>query len=73
MLEGTADIKVRKLFGDDVVRVAVDGRHPCAVDMPTMHTHSITNTGAGVLLTMFWVDELFDPSRPDTFPEPVVR
>jgi UDP-2-acetamido-2,6-beta-L-arabino-hexul-4-ose reductase len=72
VLEGQADIKVRKLFSEDVLTVAVDGRQPCAVDMPTLHTHSITNTGSGVLLTMFWVDEIFDPARPDTFVEPVM-
>jgi UDP-2-acetamido-2,6-beta-L-arabino-hexul-4-ose reductase len=72
VLEGIADIKVRKLFSQEVVTVAVDGRRPCAVDMPTLHTHSITNAGSGVLLTMFWVDEIFDPGRPDTFVEPVM-
>jgi len=72
VLEGTAEIRVRKLFASEVATVTVDGRQPCAVDMPTLHTHSITNTGSSLLLTLFWVDDLFDREHPDTFAEPVV-
>jgi UDP-2-acetamido-2,6-beta-L-arabino-hexul-4-ose reductase len=36
------------------------------VDIPAGYTHSITNTGASDLITIFWADEIFDPQRPDT-------
>ena len=39
--------------------------------MPTMWVHSITNTGPDELITLFYADEIFDPARPDTFPEEV--
>jgi UDP-2-acetamido-2,6-beta-L-arabino-hexul-4-ose reductase len=39
--------------------------------MPALHTHNITNTGSGDLLTLFWSHEIFDPAAPDTFPEVV--
>ena len=44
---------------------------PCIVDMPTLWAHNITNTGSSHLTTLFWTHELFDPGRPDTYPEPV--
>jgi UDP-2-acetamido-2,6-beta-L-arabino-hexul-4-ose reductase len=71
VLSGTAEISMRKLFTDEVVTYRVSGQEPVAVDMPTMWSHEITNTGADKLYTMFWINEIFDPASPDTFPEEV--
>lgn len=71
VLSGTADITLRRLFDDDVVRFSVSGDRPAIVDMPTMWAHAITNTGDTELMTMFWAHEILDPSNPDTYPEPV--
>jgi UDP-2-acetamido-2,6-beta-L-arabino-hexul-4-ose reductase len=71
VLNGTAEIRVRRLFDDGIVRFQVSGDRPAIVDMPTMWAHSITNTGDAELMTMFWAHEILDPQNPDTFPEPV--
>jgi UDP-2-acetamido-2,6-beta-L-arabino-hexul-4-ose reductase len=71
VLSGTAEIAMRKLFSEEVVTYRVDGENPVAIDMPTMWSHNITNTGTDNLYTMFWISELFDPASPDTFPEEV--
>lgn len=71
VLEGQAEIRLRRLFHDSVVSFNVSGDRPGAVDMPTMWAHSITNTGNSELTTLFWVNSLFDPGSPDTYPEPV--
>jgi UDP-2-acetamido-2,6-beta-L-arabino-hexul-4-ose reductase len=71
VLEGQAEIRIRRLFDERVTSFAVDGRRPQYVDMPTLHTHNITNTGAGTLVTLFWANEIFDPSQPDTEAEQV--
>lgn len=71
VLSGTAEISMRKLFTDEVVTYHVDGQNPVAIDMPTMWSHKITNTGSDKLYTMFWINEIFDPASPDTFPEEV--
>ena len=34
--------------------IHVSGDKPQYVDMPTLHTHNITNTGSKELTTMFW-------------------
>ena len=44
---------------------------PAVVDMPTMWAHNITNIGTDELLTVFWSNDIFDPRRPDTYPEKV--
>jgi UDP-2-acetamido-2,6-beta-L-arabino-hexul-4-ose reductase len=71
VLRGEAVIALRRLLHDEVVRFAVSGKDPVAVDMPTMWAHSITNVGNSELITLFWSSDLFDPERPDTYPEAV--
>jgi UDP-2-acetamido-2,6-beta-L-arabino-hexul-4-ose reductase len=71
VLHGRAVIALRRLFGDRVERFEVSGDRPAIVDMPTMWTQSITNTGSDDLTTLFWADEIFDPEHPDTYREPV--
>ena len=71
VLAGQATITLRRLFSEETVTFAVNGVRPCIVDMPTLWAHNITNTGSSHLTTLFWTHELFDPGRPDTYPEPV--
>lgn len=68
---GEAEIRLRKLFSDEVICFKVRGDAPGYVDMPTFYTHHITNTGRSELVTLFWANEIFNPVDPDTFPEPV--
>ena len=68
---GQARISIRRLFDDQVHAFEVRGDQPVYIDMPTLHTHEITNVGDGELLTLFWAHEFFDPQRPDTYFEPV--
>lgn len=68
VLQGTAEIKMRRLFETEVTTYPVSGDDPCAVDIPTLHTHSITNVGEDQLITLFWTNELFDPEDSDTYP-----
>lgn len=71
VLKGEAIIKIRRLFDTNIKTFVVSGREPCYIDMPTLHTHSITNIGREELITLFWANEIFDPSAPDTFSEMV--
>jgi UDP-2-acetamido-2,6-beta-L-arabino-hexul-4-ose reductase len=69
VVSGEAEICLRRLFDDKVVTFRVSGELPSYVDMPTFHTHSITNVGSVELQTLFWTNEIFDPQDPDTFAE----
>jgi len=71
VLSGQATIKLRRCCYSDTTVIPVSGERPMAVDIPTMWTHSITNTGGDLLHTAFWTDEPFDPAMPDTTPEAV--
>lgn len=69
VLSGCARIRVVRMLGDTDERVDIDvtGASPVAVDMPTGWAHNITNTGNEDLITQFWISELYDAERPDTY------
>jgi UDP-2-acetamido-2,6-beta-L-arabino-hexul-4-ose reductase len=66
VLAGEAVIRFRHILGGEVIEFGVRGEDFRVVDIPTGYTHSIENTGAGELVTLFWASEPFDPTRPDT-------
>lgn len=72
VLEGEAVIRIRRVLDDRLWEYRVSGAEPAPVDMPTLHTHSIENTGDRPLLTLFWTQEIFDPAAPDTYADPVL-
>ncbi len=71
VVRGRARMAVRPVWSDQVSTFDVCGDSPVIVDMPTLHTHNITNTGDDVLYTVFWINEVYDPADPDTFAEAV--
>lgn len=64
---GQAEISIRRLFSNQIMRFNVDGDRPVAIDMPTMWAHSLTATGDRPVLGFFWTNELYSPEDPDTF------
>lgn len=72
VLDGDAIIRIRRVLGGPVWEYRVSGAAPAAVDMPTLHTHSIENVGSKPLLTLFWTHDIFDPANPDTYADPVL-
>ncbi|WP_197526169.1 polysaccharide biosynthesis C-terminal domain-containing protein [Botrimarina colliarenosi] len=72
VVRGEATIRLRKIGGAEVTEFTVAGNQPQFVSIPVLHTHSIENTGDAELLTLFWCNELFDPSDADTFYEDVL-
>lgn len=71
VIQGQAVIELRKIGTNDVLHFELDGENPAFVDMPVWYTHNIKNVGTEDLLTLFWINEFFDPSDPDTFFEKV--
>jgi UDP-2-acetamido-2,6-beta-L-arabino-hexul-4-ose reductase len=71
VLDGKATIRIRKLFASEILEFVVCGDKPQYIDIPTLHTHNITNTGDTTLTTLFWAHEIFDAAHPDTYREQV--
>lgn len=71
VIQGQATIEMRKIGTNEVLHFDLDGNQPSFVDMPTWFTHNISNVGNDDLITLFWINEFFDPADPDTFFEKV--
>lgn len=71
VLEGEGVIRFRHIEGDEILEYPVCGEKYQVVDIPPGCTHSIENVGKGVLVTLFWASEMFDPGKPDTYFEKV--
>ena len=57
---------------DKILEFEVSGEHIQAVHMLPGYTHNIINLSKTEnLVTLMWANELFDPTKPDTFFEPV--
>jgi UDP-2-acetamido-2,6-beta-L-arabino-hexul-4-ose reductase len=64
--DGNAAVRLRRMLTGEVAEYLVGGEDPVAIDIPTLHTHSITNVGSTPLVTLFWCNEHFSPDDPDT-------
>lgn len=71
VMDGEAEISLRRLFTSEVVTFRVSGDRPVVIDMPTMWVHNLTNVADSPLTTFFWTNELFNAEDPDTFACPV--
>ncbi len=71
VIKGKARIDLRRIGTDKVYSFELDGTNPSFVDMPIWYTHNITNIGTEELYTIFWINEHYDASNPDTYFEKV--
>ncbi|MDY7394095.1 NAD-dependent epimerase/dehydratase family protein [Aureibaculum sp. 2210JD6-5] len=67
VISGKALIQLRKINSDEVINYYLDGSEPAYVDMPIWFTHNIKNIGDSELITLFWINEPYDESDPDTY------
>ena len=72
VVSGTALIQERKIGAEEVMEFKVSGEKIQAVHMLPGYTHNIINlSDTEPLVTLMWANEQFDPSKPDTYFEPV--
>ena len=71
VIKGQAKIEIRRIGTDLKHSFLLNGDRPSFVDMPIWFTHNITNIGDDDLYTIFWINEEYDPSDPDTYFEEV--
>ena len=72
VVSGRALIQERRIGSDEVIEFEVSGEEIKAVHMLPGYTHNIINLSETEdLVTVMWANEVFDPSRPDTYFEPV--
>ena len=74
VVAGHGLIQQRRVGSDEVLNFEVSGEKIEAVHMLPGYTHNIINLSESEdLVTVMWCNECFDPSRPDTYFEPVEK
>lgn len=73
VVSGRGLIQFRKIGSDEIIEYHVSGERLEVVDIPTGYTHNIINEGDTDMVTLMWCNECFNPDKPDTIYEPVVR
>lgn len=74
VVAGEGIIRFRNIMpgsNQDIVEYYVDGNQLKVIDIPTGYTHNIENLGDRDMVTLMWANECFDPTKPDTYFEPV--
>lgn len=66
VVSGQGVIRFRKIESEEVIEYFVSGEKLEVVDIPVGYTHNIENLGDTDMVTVMWVNEIFDPERPDT-------
>ncbi len=71
VVKGRGVIRFRKVGETAVIEYFVSGEKLEVVDIPTGYTHNIENLGDEDMVTVMWVNEPFNPEKPDTYFEKV--
>jgi UDP-2-acetamido-2,6-beta-L-arabino-hexul-4-ose reductase len=66
VIKGTGLIRFRQIDTTEIIEYKVSGEQPIVLDIPPGYTHNILNIGTDEMITLFWANEIFDSSNPDT-------
>ncbi|WP_462392535.1 polysaccharide biosynthesis C-terminal domain-containing protein [Clostridium cadaveris] len=67
VVSGQGVIQFRRIDSEKVIEYKVSGEKLEVVDIPVGYTHNIINTGETDMVTVMWVNEIFNPEKPDTY------
>jgi UDP-2-acetamido-2,6-beta-L-arabino-hexul-4-ose reductase len=71
VIKGKAVIELRRIGTNKILHFELSGEQPSFVDMPVWYTHNIINVGDEELITLFWINEFYNPDDADTYFEKV--
>ncbi|WP_323703213.1 NAD-dependent epimerase/dehydratase family protein [Mammaliicoccus sp. Dog046] len=67
VVSGEGVIRFRKPDTSEIIEYHVSGEKLEVIDIPVGYTHNIENLGTENMVTIMWVNEMFDPENPDTY------
>lgn len=71
VIDGEAEIGLRKIGSKKIDYYQLNGKQPAIVDVPIWHTHNIINKSKRTVTSLFWSNELLNPNDMDTYYEEV--
>lgn len=66
VVSGQGVIQFRRIDSEEIIEYKVSGEKLEVIDIPVGYTHNIINTGKTDMVTVMWVNEIFNPEQPDT-------
>ena len=72
VVSGKGVIRFRRIDSSEIIEYFVSGEKLEVVDIPVGYTHNIENLGETDMVTVMWVNEIFDKEKPDTFYLPLI-
>ena len=66
VVSGQGLIQFRRIDCEEIIEYKVSGEKLEVIDIPVGYTHNIINTGDADMVTVMWVNEIFNPEKPDT-------
>lgn len=67
VIQGKAKVEMKKIGQSDSMTFYLDGDTPSYIDIPIWYYHNLINIGTEPLLTIFWINETYNPLDADTF------
>lgn len=67
VVSGRGVIRFRNIDSNEVIEYFVSSEELKVVDIPVGYTHNIQNLGDTDMVTIMWVNEQFNPEKPDTY------
>jgi UDP-2-acetamido-2,6-beta-L-arabino-hexul-4-ose reductase len=67
VIQGKALVELRKIDTNDKLSFILEGEKLNFIDIPIWYTHNIKNIGEETLVTLFWINEPYDPKNSDTY------
>lgn len=67
VVSGKGVIRFRKIDSNEIIEYFVSGDKMKVIDIPTGYTHNIENLGKTDMVTIMWVNEPYNPQKPDTY------
>ena len=71
VIQGEAEIAIRKIGTSEIVKFKLTGEKPEYIDIPIWYTHKITNIRNEDLVTIFWINEHYNEDKTDVYEEKV--
>lgn len=65
--QGKALVELRKIDSNKKISFILEGAKLNFIDIPIWYTHNIKNIGTETLVTLFWINEPYDPQNSDTY------
>jgi UDP-2-acetamido-2,6-beta-L-arabino-hexul-4-ose reductase len=71
VVHGAALFRFRHILSGDTHEIRTRAETPVVVETIPGWTHDVTNIGEGMMVSLVWANEVFDPTRPDTVVSPL--